>query len=91
VQAKNDVKALLLSREMFLFLVDNFASSPKTLEKGQVVGESESVSLWPEGNIEKDLRREMKTGDELESLICGFVPHLTEDDTDRLIQTLTPS
>jgi hypothetical protein len=64
VQAKNVVKTLPPNLETFLCIAANFGSSPKTLTKGQVVGEAESVSLWPEGKIKKELRKEMATGDE---------------------------
>ena len=90
VQAKNGVKTLPPSRETFLCLVANFGSSPKTLAKGQVLGEAESVSLWPEGKIEKAIRQEMNTSDGWEGPLRDSVPHLTEIEKNQLMQTLTP-
>jgi hypothetical protein len=90
VQAKNGVKTLPPSRETFLCLFANFGSSPKTLTKGQVLEEAESVSLWQEGKIEMGLRQQMNTGDEWEGPIRDSVPHLTDVEKDQLMQTLTP-
>jgi hypothetical protein len=63
VQAKNGVKNLPDARETFLCLVANFDKMPKTLAQGQVVGEVEAVSLWPEGKIEKEIRKTMTGSD----------------------------
>jgi hypothetical protein len=48
LQAKNGVKSLPPFCETFLCLVANFSDKPKTITQGQVLGEAESVNLWPE-------------------------------------------
>ena len=90
IQAKNGVKSLPPRRESFLCLVANFSDRPKTLTKGQVLGEAESVSLWPEGRIEQELRKASVTEDDWETDIRTSVSHLNVDQTDQLIETLTP-
>jgi hypothetical protein len=73
-----------------LCLVANFYKVPKTLVQGKVVGEAEAVSLWPEGKIEKELRKEATGGDEWEGPIHASVPHLTDIETDQFIETPNP-
>ena len=90
IQVKNGVKSLPPHRETFLCLVANFSDTPKEIVQGQVIGEAESVSLWPEGKIEQELRKEAKDGDEWEVAIRQSVPHLTTEQADRLIETLIP-
>jgi hypothetical protein len=85
VQAKNGVKTLPPNLETFLCLVANFSYSPKNLTKGQIVGEAESVILWPERKIENELRKEMETGDKWEGPIRDSVPHITDAKKDQLI------
>jgi hypothetical protein len=49
IQVKNGVKSLPHERDTFSCLVANFSDHPKTLSSRQVIGEAESVSVWPEG------------------------------------------
>ena len=90
IQVKNGVKSLPPHRETFLCLVSNFSDTPKEIVQGQVIGDAESVSLWPEGKIEQELRKEAKDGDEWEVAIRQSVPHLSIEieQADRLIETL---
>jgi hypothetical protein len=90
LQAKNGIKTLPPGRETFLCLVANFSETSKTLVQGQVVGEAEAVSLWPEGKLEKELRKEMAGCDDWEGPIRDSVPHLTDFEKDQLITTLKP-
>ena len=90
VQVKNGVKSLPQERDSFSCLVANFSDHPRTLSSRQVIGEAESVSVWPEGKLEKQIRQEMCPGEEWEADIRDSVPHLTEVQKDRLIETLKP-
>jgi hypothetical protein len=90
VQVKNGVKSLLNERNSFCCLVANFSDHPSTLSSLQVIGEAESVSAWPEGKLEKQLRQEMCPSEEWEADIRDSVPHLTEVQKYKLFETLKP-
>jgi hypothetical protein len=53
IQAKNGVKSLPSPFDPSFCLVANLSSNPHTIVQGQVIGEADSVSLWPEGKLEK--------------------------------------
>ena len=90
IQVKNGVKSLPHERDTFSCLVANFSDHPRTLSSRQVIGEAESVSAWPEGKLEKQIRQEMSNGEEWETAIRESVPHLTDAQKDQLIATLKP-
>jgi hypothetical protein len=90
IQAKNGVKSLPSPFDPFVCLVANFSSNPHTIVQGQVIGEADSVSLWPEGKLEKDIRQEIVGDKEWETTIRQSVLHLTAEQKDRLIQALSP-
>jgi hypothetical protein len=60
------------------------------LSRRQVIGEAESVKVWPEGKLEKQVQQEMCHAEEWETDIRNSVPHLTDVQKDQLIVTLTP-
>jgi hypothetical protein len=82
------VKSLPPLRETVLCLVANFSDKPKTITQGQVLVEAESVNLWPEGKIERESRTELD-GDDWEEAIHASAPHLTAEQTEQLIDTLS--
>jgi Reverse transcriptase (RNA-dependent DNA polymerase) len=90
IQVKNGVKSLPHKRDTFSCLVANFSDNPRTFSSRQVIGEAESVSAWPEGKLQKQIRKEMCPGEEWETSIRESVPHLTEAQKDQLIATLNP-
>jgi hypothetical protein len=90
IQVKNGVKPLPHKRDTFSCLVANFSDHPRTLSSRQIIREAESVSAWPEGKLEKQIRKVMCTGEEWETSIRECVPHLTDAQKDQLIATLKP-